>query len=186
MHCHVPHDVGPHAQRFWLAETNRTQLLRATEPPWGDDWGGELAARTDDRSAAAFCVVAEEPPTAAACADTPGWANDGGHGCANYSKVAWCADGALTPGSEWTGGEEHLFPERHCCVCGKWRAPLLRPAIDLARERLTEHRRQVVAEKMRCEPGRCTRTYFPRAPWQFTRTGQSSSDRGVAEWRSSV
>ena len=86
--------LGGYGSGGW--NSPRTRWLADTEPPWGADWGGELAdfvqmswtewqhalvhllgqhsARTDERSAAAFCVVAEELPTADSCAEVKTWA----------------------------------------------------------------------------------------------------------------
>jgi len=57
--------------------------------------------------------------TPEACQDTPGFSNGWRHDCASYVTNGWCADGAAVVGQEWTLGAGFLFPERHCCACGK-------------------------------------------------------------------
>ena len=63
------------------------------------------------------------------CTDTVAWRNaleDSVHsfGCDQYARASplgdpWCNGHGLTSGQEFTGGEEHNFPELNCCVCGK-------------------------------------------------------------------
>lgn len=50
--------------------------------------------------------------------DTPGWENGFSYDCGAYSK-RWCKGGAARPGSKWTLGGKHNFPEKNCVVCGK-------------------------------------------------------------------
>mmetsp|Transcript_19774 Transcript_19774/g.60000 ORF Transcript_19774/g.60000 Transcript_19774/m.60000 type:complete len:493 (+) Transcript_19774:103-1581(+) len=52
------------------------------------------------------------------CADSAGWDNHSGKGCAAY-EAEYCANGRFRAGSEWSGGEGFNFPERNCCACGK-------------------------------------------------------------------
>ena len=53
------------------------------------------------------------------CADTEGWRTSSGNGCAEYTSERWCADGDVLLLSK--SGEDHDYPERNCCVCGKAR-----------------------------------------------------------------
>ena len=54
------------------------------------------------------------------CTDTTPWDNNSGKGCIDYA--AFCSDGAVRTGAEWSLGPRFNFPELHCCVCGKSRA----------------------------------------------------------------
>jgi endonuclease I len=56
---------------------------------------------------------------AAVCADTGGWDNGAGLGCAMYVDEGFCAAGAVRPEHAWASGADWGWPERHCCECGK-------------------------------------------------------------------
>ena len=61
------------------------------------------------------------------CADTPGWKNQYGIGCAGYETEGHCADGKVVLGHEWAVGSKFGSPEKHCCVCG---SPIMCVAVD--------------------------------------------------------
>jgi cullin-associated NEDD8-dissociated protein 1 len=56
------------------------------------------------------------PPCAA---DSPGWTNGAGLGCAEYESEGLCGGGRVPEGQAWAAGAYWGFPERNCCACGK-------------------------------------------------------------------
>ena len=54
-----------------------------------------------------------------ACKDTPDWQNPYGKRCDDYRVLAYCAQGHVMRGQEWTVGADYKHPEQNCCVCGK-------------------------------------------------------------------
>ena len=53
------------------------------------------------------------------CKDTPDWQNPYGKRCDDYRVLAYCAQGHVMRGQEWTVGADYKHPEQNCCVCGK-------------------------------------------------------------------